>query len=138
MDEWFTAAYLNVGVHFNKVTGFITLSFINPFNHKSMIVLTDMKPEHLFGEDEEVLYLNICQEIAQDRKMKDIGKDLVFITYDDTFGWTDAFLLGDQQTIERCYRNELQDLANKRVRLGMFAWQLQTFNHISNGVLRNV
>lgn len=138
MDKWFTAAYLNVGVHFNQEKGVMTLSFINPFNLKSYVVLTDITPNNLFGEDEEVLYLNICQEIALNRCLLDIGKDLVFIIYDEVFGWCDAYPNRTVEDIERCYRNELNDLINKRKNVSTGHWQLEAFNHISNGVLKNV
>lgn len=132
-DNWFTAAYLNVGVHFNKANGVMTLSFINPFNLKDVIVLTDIKPENDFGEDEQMLYLGICQEIAKSRCLLDIGKDLVFISYDELFGWANAFsgdLGGAWDVIRECYSNELNDLARKRNSVRAGHWQLESFNHI--------
>jgi|AGFS01.1.fsa_nt_gi hypothetical protein len=49
--------YLNVGVCFNSSVGVRTLSFIHPFTHKPFVLLTDIQPHHVWGQDEQDLYL---------------------------------------------------------------------------------
>jgi len=129
MDAWFTAPYLNVGVHQNEAKGVKTLSFINPHNLKLFIVITDIKKDDLFEDDEVELYLNICREIARARSLSDVGKDIVIIFYDNDFGWTSV--VNTFSVFEKVhFSKELQDLTSKLVKVKPGHWGLESINLI--------